>query len=179
MRWAALLRGVNVGGNRKLPMADLKTLIEGLGFERAETLLASGNVVFEAPEKDGAKLESLLEREAKARIDVETDFLLRDAAALKAAIASNPFAEAAEKRPGHLLVLFARAPFPADLRERVAAIYDGPESLAIEGRHLYVDYVEGQGRSKLSQALAKLKLPKGATGRNWNTVLKLAAMLER
>jgi uncharacterized protein (DUF1697 family) len=179
MRWAALLRGVNVGGNRKLPMADLKRLVEGLGFERAETLLASGNVVFDASEKDGAKLEQRLEREAKARLELETDFLLRDSAELRAAIETNPFAEAAKERPGHLLVVFARDPFPTDLTTRVAAIYAGPERLAVEGRHLYVDFVEGQGRSKLPPAMAKLKLSKAVTGRNWNTVLKLAAMLER
>jgi uncharacterized protein (DUF1697 family) len=179
MRWAALLRGVNVGGNRKLPMADLKRLVEGLGFTRAETLLASGNVVFDAAEKDGARLEELLEREAKARLRLETDFLVRDAAELKAAVAANPFADAAGERPRHLLVVFTRAPFPADLPDRIAGIYEGPERIAIEDRHLYIDYVEGQGRSKLPQAMAKLKLPRAATGRNWNTVLKLAAMLDR
>jgi uncharacterized protein (DUF1697 family) len=178
MRWAALLRGVNVGGNRKLPMADLRGLVEALGFERAETLLASGNVVFDAAEKHGAGLESLLEREAKARLGLETDFLLRDLAELEAAISANPFSEAAGARPSQLLVLFTREPLPADLPERVAAIYDGPERLAVQNRHLYVDYVEGQGRSKLPQAMVKLKLPKAATGRNWNTVLKLAAMLD-
>ncbi|HEY1605243.1 MAG TPA: DUF1697 domain-containing protein [Allosphingosinicella sp.] len=177
MRWAALLRGVNVGGNRKLPMADLKKFAEALGFERVRTLLASGNVVFDAAEEDGATLESLLEGEAKAQFGFETDFLLRNAAQMQAAIAANPFEDVAATRPGTLLVLFARAPYSADLPERIAAIYDGPERLAVDGRHLYIDFVEGQGRSKLTPALAKLKLPKAATGRNWNTVLKLAAML--
>lgn len=179
MRWAALLRAVNVGGNSKLPMADLKALVEAQGFERVETLLASGNVVFDAAETDGARLENLLEREAKARLGLETDFLLRDAAELRALIAANPFEDAAAARPGLLVALFTRAPPPADLPERIAAIYDGPERLAPDGRHIYIDYVEGQGRSKLPQAMAKLKLPKTATARNWNTVLKLMAMLDR
>lgn len=178
MRWAALLRGVNVGGNRKLPMADLKGLIEALGFERVQTLLASGNVVFDADEKAGARLESQLEREAKARLGLETDFLLRDAAELNGAIKANPFKDAAKARPNSLVVVFTREPPPSDLPERIAAIYDGPERLAVDGRHLYVDYVEGQGRSKLHPAMARLKLPKAATARNWNTVLKVATMLE-
>src|SRR5581483_7612527 len=113
MRWAALLRGVNVGGNRKLPMADLKGLVEALGFERVETLLASGNVVFDAAGTDGAELQTLLERKARERLGLETDFLLRDAKELKAAIDGNPFAEAAGRRPGQLLVVFARKAFPA------------------------------------------------------------------
>ncbi len=177
MRWAALLRGVNVGGNRKLPMADLKQFIEALGFERVQTLLASGNVVFDADEKDGAKLEVRFEREAKARLGLETEFLLRNAAGMRDVIAANPFEDAAEARPSSLVVVFARAPQPSDLPERIAAIYNGPERLAVNGCDLFIDFIEGQGRSKLPQAMTKLKLPKAATGRNWNTVLKLAAML--
>ena len=65
MRWAALLKGVNVGGNRKLPMADLRAFLEGLGLDDVKTLLASGNAVFDAGEKDAATLEARLEREAK------------------------------------------------------------------------------------------------------------------
>ncbi|HEX5181850.1 MAG TPA: DUF1697 domain-containing protein [Allosphingosinicella sp.] len=178
MRWAALLRGVNVGGNRKLPMADLKSFIEALGFRRAQTLLASGNVVFDADEEEGGRLESLLEREAEVRLGFRTDFLLRNGAEMEAAVAANPFEDAAAARPGTMVVIFARALYPADLRDRIAAIYDGPERLAVDGRHLYVDFVEGQGRSKLHPALAKLRLPKAATARNWNTVTKLASMLE-
>jgi uncharacterized protein (DUF1697 family) len=177
MRWAALLRGVNVGGNRKLPMADLKSFILDLGFTGAQTLLASGNVVFETAETDGAALEALLGREARTRLGLDTDFLLRNRAELEAAIAANPFADAAGTRPSHLLVAFAREKLPDDLPERIASFYRGPERLGVDGRHLYVDYVEGQGRSKLPQALARLKPARVTTGRNWNSVLKLRAML--
>jgi len=176
-RWAALLRGVNVGGNRKLPMADLKSFIFDLGFSGAKTLLASGNVVFEAAETDGAALETLLEREARRRLALETDFLLRDRRELEGAIAANPFADAAGARPSRLVVVFAREKLPGDLPERIAAFHSGPERLVTDGRHLYIDFVEGQGRSRLPQALARLKLANPMTGRNWNTVIKLRAML--
>jgi uncharacterized protein (DUF1697 family) len=118
----------------------------------------------------------LLEREAGKRLGLETDFLLRDRTELEAAIAANPFSDAAKARPGQLLLAFAREKLPGDLPERIAAFYRGPERLGIDGRHLYVDYVQGQGRSKLPQALAKLRL-KAMTGRNWNTILKLRAMV--
>jgi uncharacterized protein (DUF1697 family) len=176
-RWAALLRGVNVGGNRKLAMSDLKSFILDLGFSGATTLLASGNVVFEAAETDGAALQTLLEREARKRLGLETDFLLRDPRELAAAIAANPFAEAAGARPGQLVVAFAREKLPGDLPERILAFHPGPERIGVDGRHLYVDFVEGQGRSRLPQAMAKLKLGNPMTGRNWNSVLKLRAML--
>ena len=178
MRWAALLRGVNVAGHRRLAMADLRALLEAQGYGAVRTLLASGNAVFEADARDGARLEAELERAAKARLGLDTDFLLRDGGELAETIRANPFPQEAETRPGQLVVHFARETLRPDLPDRLAGLYHGPERIVARGRQLYVDYPEGMGRSKLPQALAKLKLPKPTTGRNWNTVLKLAAMLE-
>ena len=174
-RWAALLKGVNVGGNRKLPMAELRALVEGLGYGNVRTLLASGNVVFDAPGAAATIVASL----AAALVDsgCKTDILLRDLAEIDAVIAANPFPGAAADHPSHLLVVFHRDPFPAGLIDKVADIYTGPEHLHAEGRELFVDYPENIGESKLDRAMAKLKFPAIATGRNWNTVNKLRAML--
>lgn len=179
-RWAALLKGVNVGGNRKLPMADLRAFIEGLGFTDVKTLLASGNVVFSAEQTDAATLETLLEQAAVERLQLTTDWLVRDAEEIGAAMAANPFPETATERPNRLLLVFTRGPAPADITERLAAIHTGPERVRAIGRTLYIDYVDGETMrdSKLPQSMAKLKLGSGAaTGRNWNTVGKLAEML--
>lgn len=176
-RWAALLKGVNVGGNRKLPMADLKAFMEGLGFADVKTLLASGNVVFSAKERDAATLEARIEKAAAEKIGLTTDFLLRDKDDLDAIIKANPFEDAATEHPNHLLVVFHRDPFPAGLIERVPEFNEGPERLHAIGRELYIDYPEDIGHSTLHKAMAKLKFPKLATGRNWNTVGKLADML--
>lgn len=179
-RWAALLKGVNVGGNRKLPMADLKAFMEGLGFADVKTLLASGNVVFSTPETDAAKLERLLEQAATERLALTTDWLLRDAEELSAAMAANPFPATAAERPNRLLLVFSREPAPGDIAERLAPMHPGPERVSAHGRTLYIDYIDGETMrdSKLPQSLAKLKMGKGAaTGRNWNTVQKLANML--
>lgn len=175
-RWAALLRGINLG-KRTLPMAELRRMLGELGFANARTLLASGNAVFEADEEDAGTLESRLEREFAARLGYRSDFLLRDGADIAAVLRDNPFPEVARERPSQLLVSFWRGPVPADLLQRIAAIYDGPERLAVVGRELYIDYPEGQGRSQLGPAMAKLKIPGVSTGRNWNTVVKLDAML--
>jgi uncharacterized protein (DUF1697 family) len=176
-RWAALLKGVNVGGNRKLPMAELKRFLEGLGPTDVKTLLASGNVVFSADEADAATLEARLEKTASERIGLATDFLLRDAADLDAIIAANPFPDAAADHPNHLVVVFHRDPFPGGLIERVPEFDNGPERLHAIGRHLYIDYPEDIGHSTLHKAMGKLKFPKLATARNWNTVGKLRALL--
>lgn len=175
-RRVALLKGVNVGGNRKLPMADLKNLVEDLGFGDVKTLLASGNVVFDAPGAAAdleAKLEAALEKHG-----LKTDILIRDHADLAGIVADNPFADAATDHPSHLMVHFHRDPFPAGLIERIPELYDGPERLHAIGRTLYVDFPRDIGHSKLPQAMAKAKFPKLNTARNWNTVTKLLAMLE-
>ena len=176
-RWAALLKGVNVGGNRKLPMADLKAFLEGLGLTDVKTLLASGNVVFSAKESDAAALEARIEKAAAEQIGLTTEFLLRDAADLDRVIAANPFAQAAADHPNHLLVAFHRDAFPAGLAEAAMQLNEGPERLHAIGRELYIDYPEDIGHSTLHKAMAKLKFPKVATARNWNTVGKLRALL--
>jgi uncharacterized protein (DUF1697 family) len=176
MRWAALLKGVNLNG-RKLPMADLKALVEALGYREVATLLASGNVVFACDETDGAKVESRLET-ALAAYGLETDAIVRGAADLQAVIAANPFPEATLTRPNHVVVLFHRDSMPTDLPDALREIYQGRETLIAQDRELYVDYIDGIGESKLPQAMAKLKFPQHATARNWNTVVKLAALLE-
>ena len=173
-RWAALLRGVNIGG-RKLPMADLKALVETLGYQDAQTLLASGNVVF-AADGEGAEIERALEVALSAH-GFTTDVLVRDSAELAAVIAGNPFPDAAADRPNHLLVTFHRDPVPAELLARLADLYEGPERVEARNRELYIDFPEGVGQSKLVPAMAKARFPKCATARNWNTIGKLAALI--
>lgn len=173
MRWAALLKGVNVGGNRKLPMADLRAFLTGLGFTDVKTLLASGNAVFDADEKDATKLEMHLEQQARAKLGLDTAWLLRSNADLAAVVKANPFPEAAREHPSHLLVHFHRDPFPINL---LPLAHDGPERLAAHGRELFVDYPDDVGHSKLPLSMSKAKFPRLATARNWNTLLKLVEL---
>ena len=175
MRWAALLKGINIGG-KKIPMTELKALVEGLGCHDVKTLLASGNVVFSCDRSDGAALETMLEA-ALATDGLKTDVVVRNHAELTAVIHGNPFPDAARDHPNHLLVSFHRDPVPDGLIGKIADIYDGPERLTAIGRELYIDYPDDVGHSKLPQAMAKLKFPKVATMRNWNTVGKLRDLL--
>lgn len=176
IRRAALLRGVNLGG-RKLIMTELKALCEALGFQRVQTLLASGNVVFDS-DGTGAEVAAMLESALETH-GLKTDIMVRDSAEMQAVIAANPYPEAALDHPSHLLVTFHRDPFPADALDRHAAIHTGPELLTAIDRELFSDYRSQTGMrdSKLLQTTARAKFPKVATARNWNTVQKLAAML--
>ena len=117
-------------------------------------------------------------RRWRKELNLKTDIVVRDGRELRAIIDANPFPDAAKAHPNHLLVSFHRDPVPEGLIAKLPDIYHGPERLKAIGRELYIDYAEDVGHSKLPQAMAKLKFPKLATMRNWNTVGKLAAMLD-
>jgi uncharacterized protein (DUF1697 family) len=177
MRWAALLRGVNLG-RRQLKSADLRALVEAAGYADARPLLASGNIVFTADEADPLAVERTLEAAVERAAGFASAVFVRDAAALDAAIAANPFPEVARDRPSQLVVVFHREPVDTAPLARLAETYSGPERLHAVGRELFIDYPEGQGRSKLEPAvMTRVGLPKVATARNWNTVLKVRGAL--
>lgn len=163
--YAALLRGINVGGNTLLAMSDLKALCGQLGYRGVKTYIASGNVVFTAAAKEAA-VRSALERAIARHMGRDVAVLVRTAAQLEATVAANPFPDVAGNR---LLVFFLPDVPPADALAGVVSP-DG-EELAIRGRELFVHYPNGMGRSKL-----KVPLWSGATSRNMNTVRKLAEL---
>lgn len=183
MRWAALLRAVNVGG-RKLLSTDLKRFGEGLGFSDVATLLASGNLIFTTPQTAGPVLEQRLEEAGLTAFGFRVEFLLRNASDFDATIAVNPFPGQARDRPNHLLVHFFQKAAPAQAwLAAIKADATGPESLAVVGRELFIDYADGIGTSGLGPLMSKAKYRALAgdtgvnTARNWNTVLKLRAAL--
>jgi len=172
----ALLRGVNVGGRSSLPMARLKALLEEMGFANPRTLLQSGNAVFESKDLGGAPLEVLLERELEARLGLKTAFRVRTAAEWAELVARNPFKAGAKADPSHLLVMFLKDPPSAEAVAALQAAIVGRERVEAHGRQAYIVFPDGIGRSKLTPAVLEKRLGAGGTGRNWNTVLKLAAM---
>jgi uncharacterized protein (DUF1697 family) len=174
----ALLRAVNVGGSTTLSMARLKATIEGLGFA-AQTLLQSGNVVLAGGKLNGEKIEKFLEAETAKRLSLKTVFFVRTAQEWDTLIKANPFPKEAKDDPGHLVMMALKeAPKPADVEALRAAI-KGRERVAAKGRQLYITYPDGIGRSKLTVGVIEKALGTRGTGRNWNTVLKLAAAAER
>ncbi len=171
----ALLRGVNVAGYRMVSMADLRGLLGDLGFSNPRSVLQSGNLVFEAAGACG-EIESRLEGEAAARLGLKTDFIVRDAAEWKRVIARNPFEQMAVDDPSHLVVMFLKQASAARAVEALRGAVVGRETIAGAGRHLYVTYPDGIGRSRLTGTMIEKALGTRGTARNWNTVLKLAAV---
>jgi uncharacterized protein (DUF1697 family) len=171
-----LLRAVNLPGHNKIGMADLRELLAAAGMQDVRSLLQSGNVVFRNDVHTATQLERLLEHAAAKRLGLETDFFVRTASDWKTVVAGNPFPDEARTDPSHLLVVFLKA---APDREAVTALQSaitGREVVRAKGRHAYVVYPDGIGRSRLTSALIEKKLATRGTGRNWNTVLKLAAL---
>jgi len=172
----ALVRGINVGGHAMLAMADLREAIAALGFRDVRTLLQSGNVVFAGGGRGGAALEAQLEKETLKRFALRTAFLVRSPREWADVIARNPFPDEAKRDPGHLQVMFLKTAPAAPAVEALRAGVTGPEIIRAGERHLYITYPDGMGRSKLTGALIEKKLGTTGTARNWNTVLKLAAL---
>ena len=171
----ALLRGINVGGNNKLPMNELTALLEGMGLREVQTYIQSGNVVFRCELKSRAMLAAKIGAAIEAQHGFAPQVLLLEAAELRKAIADNPYPEAeADPKSLHLFFL-ANAPQHPDLKS-LEALKTGSERYKLAGRVLYLHTPEGVGRSKLAARAEKL-LGVAASGRNWNTVCKLAEMV--
>lgn len=153
-------------------MTDLRNFLTDLGMEDARSLLQSGNLVFSSTVRTGAELERFLETEALERMSLEVDFFVRTPSEWKSLIRQNPFRKEAERDPGHLIATFLKSDAKPHEVAALQAEIKGPEVVKAKGKHAYIFYPNGQGRSKLTNALIEKHLGR-ATGRNWNTVLKL------
>jgi uncharacterized protein (DUF1697 family) len=174
--YIALLRAVNVGGTSKISMTDLKAMLADLGFGNPQSLLQTGNLVFQSKEPSSEKLEAKLEKAAAERFGLTSDVVIRTASEWQQAIAANPFKKEAANDPSHLLIMpLKQAPAKKAVQDLQTAIH-GRETVAAVGRELFIVYPDGIGRSKLTNKLIETRLQTRGTGRNWNTALKIAAL---
>ncbi|WP_328437928.1 DUF1697 domain-containing protein [Streptomyces sp. NBC_00444] len=175
--YAALLRGINVGGSRKVPMAELRTLMEGLGHGGVRTYLQSGQAVFSSGHGDEESLAAELTRAIEKHFGFGVDVIVRDHAYLKAVAEACPF-PAADLEAKQLHVTYFSAPVDPDRFAEIDQAAYLPEEFRLGDRALYLYAPNGLGRSKLAEHLSKPRLNKGviATSRNWNTVVKLVEM---
>ena len=166
----ALLRGINVGGRSKVAMADLRSLVESLGYADVTTYVQSGNVVFTAESVDAAALEAAIEE----RLGVAPAVVVLTRDELEQVVAGNPWPD--ERDGKHLHVVFTAGEPDADVVAAAQEKATGGDEARIVGGTLYMHTPNGLGRSKLAAELAR-RGPKDGTARNWTTVTKLLAML--
>jgi uncharacterized protein (DUF1697 family) len=168
-RQIALLRGVNVGGNKRVEMARLRALLEELGYRDVRTYVNSGNVVFSGPRRSEQHLEAAI---AKA-FGFEVPVVLRSRDELADVVDANPLRDIATDPAKHLVVFCAAKPStdldPADF---------APETFQVRGREVYLWMPGGIRDSPLAKLLATKALGDKSTARNWRTVEKLLALAD-
>ena len=175
-RHIALLRGINVGKAKRVAMADLRALMEGLGHANVRTLLNSGNAVFDARSGMPATLAKQLRAAVLAQCGVDCEVIVKSAADLAAAIAEHPLREHADD-DARMLVMFTQDASTLDELRTLEAGDWAPEAFAV-GRHAaWLWCASGIIESRVAKAVGKLLKERG-TARNWATVEKLRAMVE-
>lgn len=175
-RRAALLRGINVGRAKRVAMADLRAVVEGLGYQDVRTLLNSGNVVFTVPAKAKGDAGARIEEAIVNRLGVSSRVTVITAAELAAVIDDNPLLEATTE-PSRFLVAFLNNPADRKRLASIAAQDWAPEAFATGARVAYFWCPAGQLESPLAEAVNR-ELRDAATTRNWATVTKLQALVE-
>lgn len=171
MIYIAILRGINVSGSKKLPMAELRTLLTKLNFTDVQTYIQSGNAVFTSQEKDQEKLGSQISEAIKKQYDYDVPVLVKTIAQWKKAMANNPYVE--EDISKQAITFLATIP-----EEVTIEIDSKNDQFKVIDSEVYLYCPNGFGRSKLSNNLFERKFKTQATTRNWKTINKLLEMAE-
>jgi len=171
-----LFRGINVGGNRSLPMKDLRRLLEQNGCLDVRTYIQSGNVVFESATTAPDRLATQIAHAVSKTHGFEPRVLLLTRGELERAVAGNPFPEAKDNPNSVHLFFLAGTAKKADL-PALASLKTKSERFALKGTVFYLHAPDGFGTSKLA-ARAERLLGVDATARNWRTVLALLDMVK-
>ena len=167
----ALLRGINVGGNNLIPMAELRSLCADIGADCAQTYLQSGNLVFNAT-STASELEATLERAIQKRWGIAIPVIVRSATQWPNYIKNNPFAAATKKEPRFVMLGLSKGLPKPDAAEKLRERADNGEQVVQIDDTLWFHFANGAGKSKLPALFDRLA-GTPVTVRNWNTVLKL------
>jgi uncharacterized protein (DUF1697 family) len=174
-RYVALLRGINVGPHKRMAMADLRALLAGLGYDEVQTLLQSGNAVF-AAEGSPEQVTRELKDKIATELGIEVEIVVRTRDELASVVKRDPLGDVAGDPKRYQVSFLSAEPKPEVSRE-LAALDFAPEQCVFSGREIYAWHPDGIHSSKLAKQLSDRRLGVTATARNWNTVVKLLAMM--
>jgi uncharacterized protein (DUF1697 family) len=187
----ALLRGINVGGRNKVPMADLREVVTSLGHTEVSTYIQSGNVLFSTADTDAAKLAGALESAIEDRFGIWSSVVVLSRDELAGVLAANPYPD--EPNPRMVHVVFLNAELPEEVLGRIsaaesaAAAKGSRDTVHVAGKPqaLFLHTPDGFGTSELAQNVFKIIAPPkdkkhglAATARNWTTATKLLSLCE-
>ncbi|GGB96943.1 hypothetical protein GCM10011494_14260 [Novosphingobium endophyticum] len=175
-RYAAFFGSINVGGNR-LSMADLRYAFEREEFENVETVIASGNVLFDYDDRPTEGLEDLFAHMMRDRFDIDSFVAVRSREEVRSAVEDNPFTGIGADNQVHTLFLECQPPDGSFEKLLADHAGRGAETLALGERALYIDYVDGAGGSKLTSAFIERRLGCRGTARNVRSLARILAKM--
>lgn len=170
--FVALLRGINVGGANKVPMAGLRSTCAAIGCEEVRTYIQSGNVVL-ASSLSAESLEKRLEAAVEADFGVAVPVIVRSAASWKRYVRGNPFPDESETEANWVLLYLSKRAAKATAASGLQQRATQGERVVKKGDAFWIHYSSGIARSKLSPTVLDRHMGSPVTGRNWRTVLKL------
>ena len=175
MRFIALLRGVNVGGNTKVNMAELRASCERLGYENVKTYINSGNVILDSTEADAGKIASQIQNTIRDDFGLVVSVMVRSMEELQQVVTNNPFNGQFDNHKD-MHVFFLADELPDEKLELLLAQHNDEQLIAVDGRTVYCLLRISVVDSTLGKGFLDRKLKVPATARNWRTVKTLAEM---
>jgi uncharacterized protein (DUF1697 family) len=173
----SILRGINVSGQKKILMADLKVLYENLKFKDVRTYIQSGNVIFKSNEPlSDIEFEKKIEDQIFKKYDFHVPVIIRSEDEIRKIIAANPFLKEKNIDPKKLHVTFLSNIPDKENVESIEKMDFSPDKFMISGKEVYLYVPNGYGETKISNTFFEKKLKVKATTRNWNTVNKLSEL---
>jgi uncharacterized protein (DUF1697 family) len=174
--YISILRGINLGGHKPVPMKGLQVLYESLGYEQVKTYIQSGNVAFSAKEKSPSAIKKAIEVAISQRFGFDVPVLVREQADIQRVLDGSPFLHEKGIEVDKLHVTFLDE-LPEQTCIDNLLTYDfTPDRFVLQGKEVFVYCPNGYGRTKLNNTFFESKLKVGATTRNWKTVNVLAEM---
>lgn len=173
-KYISILRGINVGGNRKILMADLNNLYEKLGFQNVQTYIQSGNVIFDSDQKESnTDLEQKIQQAISETFGFDVPVIVRTTEEIAESIASNPFWKEKGAYIDRLHLTFLKELPVPELIEKIKDLQFLPDRFQIIGKDAFIFCSAGYSDSKLTNQFFENKLGVSTTTRNWKTVVKL------
>jgi uncharacterized protein (DUF1697 family) len=175
--YIALLHSIGIGENRRLIMADWRSMMEDVGLQNPRTLIATGNAIFESRRASVRVLELQLENAFAARFGRHVDTIVRAAASFRRMTTNNPFPEESERDGSRVVVRVMREPIDSDSLTALTRYLTQGERLKVVQGNLWIYFKQEPNRSRLMPILGSKRLGTG-TVRNWNTIRRLKEMLD-